>query len=378
MPSLRAQSVIATAAILLALLNGCRSSSSPPSASLRRSASAARTGERPLPTAFIEERIQTTSPEIAMGNLEAQMAQLERRSQRGALTVGERAGLVELLAAHGQFTGRIADHERALAIAEDLAQASPDDAIALLARARARSAFHRFTESLADVDRAAAQGASAAAVATMRAGIYQAVGRFDDALVIRRANAERNPSSDNLGALASLQAQRGDVDDAALLFAEARWSYRDTSPFPLAYLYFDEGAMWMRHGYLERARALFTAALHRVPSFASARCQLAEVESALGHAEDAIALLEPLAETSDDPQAAAQLVPLLTAAGRSAEAAAWRQAAEQRYDELVAAYPDAYAPHAAEFWLNAGGDLQQRLLLARYAPAPRRLARTSW
>ncbi len=372
MPSFRTQSVIATGGILLALLTGCRPSAWQPAASV------ATTGAGPAPYAFVEERIRTTSPDIAMGNLEAEMAQLERRAAHHALTSVEGAGLVELLAAHGQYTGRIADHERALAIAEALALASPDDPVALLARARARSAFHRFTESLADVDRAAARGASASAVANLRAAIYQAVGRFDEALVIRRANAERNPSSDNLGALASVQAQRGAVDAAAQLFAEARWSYRDTSPFPLAYLYFDEGAMWMRHGYLERARALLEAALHRVPSFAMARCHLAEVESALGHTEQAIALLEPLAQTADDPQAAAQLVGLLTAAGRSDEAAPWRQVAAGRYDELVAAYPDAYAPHAAEFWLNAGGDLQERLLLARYAPAPRRLARTSW
>lgn len=369
-------SMIATATVLLALLAGCRSSSSPPSASRRADAV---TGERAVPAAFVAERmIRTTSPDIAMGNLEAQIAQLDRRLQRGVLTVGERAGLVELLAAHGQYTGRIADHERALAVAEDLAHASPDDPAALLARARARSAFHRFTEALADVDRAAALGASEAAVATMRAAIYQALGRFDEALAIRRANAERNPSADSLGALASLQAQRGAVDDAAQLFAEARSRYRDTSPFPLAYLDFDEGAMWMRHGYLERARTLFAAALQRVPSFAMARCQLAEVESALGRPAEAIALLEHLAQTSDDPQAAAQLAVLLAAAGRTDEAAAWRRAAEVRYDELVAAYPDAYAPHAAEFWLNAGGALQQRLLLTRYAPAPRRLARTSW
>jgi len=371
MSPFRSQSVIATAGILLALLTGCRPSSSQPSASVARTV-------RAMPYAFVEERIRTTSADIAMGNLEAQIAQLERRSEHNALTVGERAGLVELLAAHGQYTGRIADHERALAIAEDLALASPDDPLALMARARARSAFHRFTESLADVDRATARGASASAVANMRASIYQAVGRFDEALVIRRANAERNPSADNLGALASVQAQRGAIDDATQLFAEARWSYRDVSPFPLAFLDFDEGAMWMQHGYLERARSLFAAALHRVPSYAMARCQLAEVETALGHGEQAIALLEPLAQTADDPQAAAQLVGLLTAAGRPDEAAPWRRAAAQRYDELVAAYPDAYAPHAAEFWLNAGGDLQQRLLLARYAPAPRRLARTSW
>lgn len=371
MHSVHLRSVIATAGTLLALLTGCRHSAGQPSASAARIV-------RTSPYPVVEERIRTTGADIALGNLEAQIAQLERRSQRDALTVGDRAGLVELLAAHGQYTGRIADHERALAIAEDLALAAPTDPLALLARARARSAFHRFAASLADVDRAAALGASAAAAANLRAAIYQAVGRLDEALVIRRANAERNPSAENLGALASVQAQRGAIDDAARLFAEARWRYRDVSPFPLAFLDFDEGAMWMRHGHLARARSLFTAALHRVPTFAMARCHLAEVETALGDSARAIALLEPLARTADDPQAAAQLVGLLTAAGRRDEAASWRHVAAQRYDELVAAYPDAYGPHAAEFWLDAGGDLQHRLLLARYAPAPRRLARTGW
>src|SRR5205085_10751922 len=130
----------------------------------------------------------------------------------------------------------IADHERALAIGEDLAREFPGDPVALLARARGRSAFHRFAEALADLERAAGLGAPAAAVADMRAAIYQALGRYDEALAIRRANAERNPSTDNLGALASLQAQRGAVADGARLIEEARWSYRDGPPFPLAML----------------------------------------------------------------------------------------------------------------------------------------------
>ncbi|MGH7789903.1 MAG: tetratricopeptide repeat protein [Candidatus Binatia bacterium] len=353
---------------LALLLSACRSS---PTTLQARAEPAAR-------RVFIEEPIRTTDADIAMRNLEAQIDHLQRLTARGASTAGQRAGLVELIAARAQYTGSVADREQALALAENLAREFPNQPVALLARARSRAALHRFAESLADLDHAAGLGASPAAVAGLRAVVYQALGRYDEAFALRRASAEHNPSADNLGALASVQAARGRVDDAARLFAEARWSYRDISPFPLAFLYFDEGAMWMLHGDLERARALFTAAHRRLPAFAAARCYLAEVEAALGERDAAIARLTPLARAADDPHAAALLARILADAGRADEAAAWRSAAARRYEELVAAHPDAYGDHAAELWLDAGGPTQFTLPLARHAPAPRRLARTSW
>jgi hypothetical protein len=39
--------------------------------------------------------------------------------------------------------------------------------------------------------------------------------------------------------------------------------------------------------------------------------------------------------------------------------------AAARYDELVAIYPEAFADHAAEFWLAAGANLDKALPLAR-------------
>ncbi|MEO8602786.1 MAG: tetratricopeptide repeat protein [bacterium] len=371
MPRLRIRIAVPAAALALSLLAVCGM------ASWERAAASRPAAQQPRRYAFIEDQIRTTSPAIALGNLEAQIQQLDQQSQHGALTVGQRAGLAELLLAHGQYTGSIADRERALDIAETMARAVPDDPQALLARARARSAFHRFAEALADLDRAAALGGSPIALADQRAAIYQALGRSDEALGMRRSRAERNPNSDTLGALAAIEAERGATDEAARLFDEARWRYRDVSPFPLAFLYFDEGAMWMRHGDLERARALFAAALRRVPSYAAARCRLAEVEAALGHRDDAIALLEPLARSADDPDAAAQLARILTDAGRADEALPWRQVAVRRYDELTAAYPDAYGPHAAELRLDPVGP-QPSAAAQRYAPAPRRLASVSW
>ncbi len=314
---------------------------------------------QPIPA---DDLPRTTDGAIALGNLQGQIDVLQRKH---ALTVAERAALAELLSARGQYTGRIADRERALELTEALAREQPDDAVALLARARGRAAFHRFAEALSDLDAAAVHGGSPMAIDGIRAGILQALGRYDEALAIRREKAARYPTADTLGALATLQAERGETDAAARLFVESRRAYRDVSPFPLAWSLFDEGLMAMRHGNLARARELFLDAHRRLPSFAAARCHLAEVEAALGNAADAVTLLEPLARTADDPDPAAQLARIYSQMGRTGPAAQWRAVAARRYEELLARYPEAYADHGAEFFLGTGGHAKRALALAQ-------------
>ncbi len=79
----------------------------------------------------------------------------------------------------------------------------------------------------------------------------------------------------------------------------------------------------------------------------------------------AIARLRPLALASDDPDYATQLARILGDAGHAEEAQAWRGKAAARYDELLARHRDAFADHAAEFWLTIGGDPRRALRLAR-------------
>jgi len=69
-----------------------------------------------------------------------------------------------------------------------------------------------------------------------------------------------------------------------------------------------------------------------------------------------VLMLQPLAETSEDPDYAAQLSRILGEANRHDDAKPWRERAAARYDELMAKHPEAYADHAAEFWLAAGND----------------------
>jgi tetratricopeptide (TPR) repeat protein len=326
------------------------------------------------------ECLPTTSGGIAVANLQAQidglaMSAHRTRSGRAGPAAMEQALLVDLLLLRGRMLGRIADYARAAELAEALVRDAPDDGTAWLARARDRATFHRFPEALADLDAAGRRGADRAVVDAERAAILQAVGCYDDALVLRRTAAERRPDFTTLGALAVLQAERGAVTEAENLFTEARRRYRGVSPFPVAELDFRRGLMWLGERDLPAARAWFAAAVRRVPAHAPALGHLAEVHAALGAHDAAIDRLRPLAGSSDDPEYAATLAGVLSDAGQPLEAERWRVSAAARYDELVLRHPAAFADHAAEFWLTVGGDRPRGLRLIERHRADRRTAR---
>ncbi len=87
-----------------------------------------------------------------------------------------------------------------------------------------------------------------------RAAVFQALGRYHDALAIREPAAIRRPDFDTLAALAVLQAEIGEPYTADTLFDASRARYRTVSPFPLAMLDFQRGRMWMEVGDLDRAQ----------------------------------------------------------------------------------------------------------------------------
>ena len=243
------------------------------------------------PSPLSQTELRTTDGAIALGNLEAQIAGEERLASYGPLTVSQRAGIAELLAMRGQFLGRVADYERAEDMAEQLVRAAPTDGGAFLARAQVRALFHRFGEALADLAEAERLGLHNDRSEWLRATISQATGRYDEALAIRQRLVEAHADIRSLGAEASVRADRGEIDAAEGLFIKAQHYYRDVSPFPVVWLYVQQGLMWMRQDNLERARALFEAAYTRLPEYAAARGNLAEVEAALGRRERALALL---------------------------------------------------------------------------------------
>ena len=309
--------------------------------------------------------IPTTAGVVAIGNLQAQIDGHEREAAAGRLTVQAQAGLIDLIALRGHLLGCVADYECADALAEQLAQDSPADGDALLARARTRATFHRFADALTDLDEAERLGADRTMVDAERAAIFQAVGRYEEALTIYSEAIERRADFHSFGDLATLHAERGAIAIAERCFSESRALYRGVSPIPLAQLDFKHAQMWMVQDDLARARTWLDAAVCRLPAYAPAAGHLAEVEAALGETDAAIGRLRPLTISSDDPEYPAQLARILGEAGRVEEAREWRDRAAARYDELVARHLEAFADHAAEFWLDAGADPRRALLLAK-------------
>src|SRR5262249_16290733 len=302
---------------------------------------------------------------IALRNLEAQIEGLEPNATPSRLGGEERAWLIDLLALRGSILGSIADYERALGLAHLLVRDAANEAAAFLARARTHAVFHRFRDALDDLDVAERLAADAGAVNCERAAVFQGLGRYEEACAIREEDARRCPSFESLGALTTLCAERGDTERAERLHAESVRRYRGVSPLPLARLDFQLGVMWMHEGQLDRARDHLIAARRYVPAYAPAQGHFAEVEAELGHFDLAIALLIPLATASDDPDYAAQLARICADPGYPDDARYWRARPAARSEQLIAAYPEAFADHAAEFWLAAGGDPRKALTLAR-------------
>ncbi|MGA8285338.1 MAG: tetratricopeptide repeat protein [Candidatus Sulfotelmatobacter sp.] len=306
-----------------------------------------------------------TDGTIALLNLDAQIDALEPEVWIGLASVETRSGLAELIALRGLIVGCIADYDRANEIAEQLVRDVPTDPKALLTRARTHAGFHRFKEALVDIECAEQLSLDAETANGERAAIFQALGRYDESLVLREEAVKRRASFENVAALVGLHAERGEIGAAERQYEQSRCRYRGVSPFPLALLDFQLGLMWMNEGRLEDARRSFEAAQRRVPAYAPAGGHLSEVEAELGEVDSAISRLHSLAESSDDPDYAAQLARILGDAGRDGESEHWRQVAEARYDDLIASHPEAFADHAAEFWLAAGADPDKALRLAK-------------
>ena len=151
-------------------------------------------------------------------NLQAQIDGLERQAAAKQLAVSGQAELIALVIQRGHVLGRISDYEWTEELAEQLTRDAQDDGEAFLAHAQVRGTFHRFTDALTDLDEAQRLGAEPTVMDAERAAVFQAIGRYDDALAIYGEAAERRGNFHSIGALAVLHAERGEVDAAERLF----------------------------------------------------------------------------------------------------------------------------------------------------------------
>ena len=137
-----------------------------------------------------------------------------------------------------------------------------------------------------------------------------------------------------------------------------------TSPIPCGQLLFEWGVSAMRRGDLDRAEEIFVELDAILPQHVPGRGHRAEVALARGQLDLAAALITPLLEISDDPEYRATYAEILTARGDSKAAISEAERAAAAYERLLARRPEAYADHAAAFFMGIGNRPQLAVDLA--------------
>jgi tetratricopeptide (TPR) repeat protein len=303
-----------------------------------------------------------TSGRIAVANLSALIESLERRRFERA-TFEDLMALSKFLFLRGDLLGRIVDHDRAELMAKKAIAFSPDFASTLYIRARLAGRFHRFKEATALLDQALACGHPSQEIDVEKAALLQATGQYPEALALRKRLAQDHPGIDTLGALASLLAEMDQWSAAETCYEAAIDADDGVSPLPCGQLLFEWGVSAMRRGDLDRAEEIFIELDAILPEHVPGRGHRAEVALARGQLHQALALVKPLLAISDDPEYRATYAEILAARG-DGEAASEAERAAAAYELLLVQRPEAYADHAAAFFMGAGKRFQFAVDLA--------------
>ena len=304
-----------------------------------------------------------TSGRIALANLSSSIESLERRCVEHA-PFEDLLALSKLLFLRGDLLGRIVDHDRAELMANEAIALSPDTASALYIRARLAERFHRFEEANALLDQALAAGHPQDEIDIEKAALLQATGLYKEALVLRERLAKKNPTIQTLGALATLLAEMDRWTAAEISYEAALDADKSTSPIPSSQLLFEWGVSAMRRGDPERAEGIFVELDLILPQHVPGRGHRAEVALARGQLDLAETLITPLLEVADDPEYRATYAEILAARGEAEAASTEAKHAAKGYEVLLARRPEAYADHAAAFFMGVGNRPQLAVDLA--------------
>ena len=165
-------------------------------------------------------------------------------------------------------------------------------------------------------------------------------------------------------ALATLLAEMDQWPAAEVSYQAALDADESTSPIPCGQLLFEWGVSAMRHGDLDRAEEIFVELDTILPQHVPGRGHRAEVALARGQLDLAAALTTPLLAIADDPEYRATYAEILAARGDNKAATTVAQHAAAAYERLLARRPEAYADHAAAFFMSVGNRPQLAVDLA--------------
>jgi tetratricopeptide (TPR) repeat protein len=309
-----------------------------------------------------------TDGRIAILNLESARQQAWSRFWQAPERPGIAEHIFEQEKLVAQFLGDFRAFERLQGLVTQLTRNEPDAARTSLIAAQLASTVHQFVDAREWLKRAAIQGADREAINRLDLSIDQATASGLDLVLEARCSAvARSQSLDDLVPLGALLADLQRFEEANDVYLRALGSYRDVSPFALAGVCFQLGALWgelIPEPELEKAASWYERAISYLPCYVRARVHLAEIYASTDRAEEAERLLRPVIEIGD-PEVSWRLADILTAAGRLLEAETHLRAAHAGFEALLDKFPLAFADHGADFYFCSGNDRSRAFRIAR-------------
>ena len=284
----------------------------------------------------------------------------------------QRPGVAELIVEQeqltAQFGGDLEAFDRLNILVNQLSRTDPESAQTSLVSAVVAIATHRFAEARVSLAQAVARGVPSDAADRLSLSIDQATGtNVREVLAARRERAAQPGHWRELLPLGALLADFGEFGEAERTYLQALREYRNVSPFALAAVCFQLGALLAERRcepQPNRAARWYRAAIDYLPCYAKARVHLAEIYLDLGQFDDARALLVPVV-ASGDPEVSWRLADVAAATGDSAQAAAHMLTARSGFETLLTNHLLAFADHGAEFYSGSGNDAGRAFELAR-------------
>lgn len=347
--------------LLLMLLTGC----SQQAASLHRlqtetaKVSAAQSSALTIQPLSVHQ-YRTTQGDIYLGNLNSKIQSLTHLVTRSKNTQNPEH---QLLLASSLFhryriTGVFDDVVHAQKYLSKALNNQRSDA-ALMLQASIFSTVHEFDKALSILKEITTRLYQPAQI--LKTEIYLAQGFYDQAKAEIRLIASTDVQV--LALQANLEIEKGNLDDSLQLFNQAQHKYKSTNPVTLAWLQVQMGIALLRNQRVQEAQIFFQSAQLRLPAYYLATEHIAESELILGNLAAAEKLYSSVSQQTDNPEFYAMLAKTQQQLGNNDAATNNLQIAEKSYLQLLQAYPQVFAQHAAQFFYDTS-NLTKALHLA--------------
>jgi len=333
------------ALVVIALLAACRGHGKRDEVSPQGSASS---GSAPM-AVLVPKLPPSPDPLLEVQGIDVQIS----RTRDDPRAVGH---FLAVLLERTQLRGDLEDYQEALARSARWVSDEPGDAEAWAMRVQVLVRVHQFAAARQALEHRKKLARDPSEWQELAASIDEATGQLDRSQRVRDELVSIEASTGHLVQRANGLALAGKLDDALALMPKAAAALHDNAPELIAWIYFQWGRLYEQKGELAAARDFYAAARERLPTLESTT-HLAQTMAATGDRDGARKLVEAELAQHRHPELLALAVELgqHELAGEASDA----------WERYVAALPEAFADHAARFYIAAGHDAPRALELAR-------------